>query len=307
MRFLTWCGRNASMRIRPLVNSAATFGIQVEPVFCNGLMDKIQSLARYLETICDKELVICTDGYDCLYVNNPSEIESRILQFGDSVVFSAQGTPEHHLGCAVEACSSKYPGALYPMLNSGVIAGRCSNVKKMLSEICSWNISVVEQEFRSECGLIGFMNDQTLFGRYMAAYSGMVSVDINAWLSWTSAYENSWVDEILRQRPLRFVNPKTGEIPCLFHLPCTAPGVYLQFLNVYSSLGHTLDCDVVDIVRLEQLSQQQGSSASEAERILSSLRQCKGYHIARWRQYQRYFFGRAKTRIDRTLRSIIPR
>jgi hypothetical protein len=307
MRFLTWCGRRDSLRIAPLINTAARFSVKVEPVYCNGLLDKVTSLSRYLDCIDDEEWVLCSDGYDCLYMQGEEEIQRRILQFGSNIIFSGQATGDHHLDYVVEACKNKNLSGPYPMLNSGVIAGRCGDLQAMLTEIRHWKISDIEQEFLVRRDGLGFVNDQTLFGKFLALHPSIVHVDSAASVSWTSAYENELVDEAIRHRSLEIRNPMTNECPCLLHLPCTSPGVYLQFLDVYSALGHQLSGDVVEIVRLERLCDQQSKVGIQATNILKTLRQTHGFQSFRARQYSRHYYRRCRILLSRLLRRIVPK
>jgi hypothetical protein len=307
MRFLTWCGRGESLRVAPLLRSAARFGITVEIVCCSGLIDKLASLNRSLRSIDDDEWVLCSDGYDCIYLNDEQEIVKRLSSFPSRIVFSGQSTEDHHLDYVVGVCKERKPTGFYPILNSGIIAGRCGNLKSMLSEILQWRLGDIEREFSLRRAGVGCVNDQTLFGRFFALNPTEVDVDSKAVVSWTSAYENEEVDNLLESRPVQIKSPYTDECPCLFHLPCTSPGVYLQFLQMYSALGYDLGGEVVDIVRVESFRGQSGKVGVLADYILQELRRSGGFRSYRRQHYLRHYKRRCRILLSRLFRRFVPK
>ena len=305
MQFFTWGPGPNDQRLQPLIQSAAKQGVAVTPIPCRSLLDKLFSLRHALAGLSASELILCSDGYDCLYLQGRLQIESIIGEFPAPIVFSAQAEADHHLQCAVQTARSRPEAGPYPILNSGVIAGRCGDIRAMLDEICRWNLAELEQEFQTGRAGIGHFNDQTLCGLYFARHPQQIAIDSHAKLSWTSAYENNMVDELLAADPFELRNPLTGLTPALFHLPCTSPGVYAQFLRTCLRLQLPLKAEQVQIVRLEQFLGERGRLREDTREVLSVFKSQPGFRSTRRRQYVDHYKRRCRILLSRALRLFI--
>lgn len=304
MKFLTWAHPRDLQRVLALLHSAAARGVTVEPIPCYGLLDKLASLHNALRCIPDAEEVVCTDGFDCLYVQGQSEMLSRLSAYGRDILFSGQSEPDHHLPSTVAVAKQLNPNLPYPIPNSGIIAGRCDALRAMLSEIMSWDQSRIRAGWTEQRPGKDSFNDQTLFGHYFALNSDRIAIDAKGSFAWTSAYEDDVVDQMLNDQPFVFKNPLSGEVPCIFHLPCTSPGVYAQFLWAYLSLGLPATAKEAQLVRLEELCREPGHPGRRAQHVLKMFRAMPGFRQERFRQYLVHYYRQLRMLLGRGLRRL---
>ena len=295
------------MRIRPLVKSARSVGIFVEPICCRGFMDKLFSLNAAIKGLSDDELVICTDGYDCLYLEDQETILKRFAEFGREIVFGGQTEFDHHIKAAVETAVAQSGTGDYRILNSGIIAGRSGALRHMLDVVCGWDLRLLADQFVHERAGIGYFNDQTVCGRYFALNPHEIAIDQRGRLSWTSAYEENYVDSLLAKHPFVLVNPRTLERPCIFHLPGVhGSETYLQYLNAFLALGHDISPEDVQIVRLEKLAGTDGPRKKAAKRFLKMISAKAGYRKAKYGQYVDVYKRKVMVLLSKCKRRLFP-
>ena len=306
IRFLTWSNPKEQSRLGPLQSSAKRNGIEVKPIDCFSLFDKLWSLGRELATFTTNELVVCTDGYDCLYVQSLVDIRSTLDEFGTKIVFSSQAENDHHSKPAVDFFREMNQNSPYPILNSGVIAGWSTSISRMIGRIKEWNLEREEHNFRSNMAGIGTFNDQTLCGIYAVQFPDEIAVDSEAKLSWTSAYENELVDSLIDEHEKTLRNPISGSVPCIFHLPNTSPGVYVQYLRAFSALGGHITARTSDILLLENFLSAPGRLGDDAAKVLSTLQKESDFLHCRRQQYRRHRIKRARIAVSKFIRRLFP-
>lgn len=306
IKYLTWSNPSELHRLGPLQSSAEKRGISVKPIACYSLLDKLWSLGKEVDSYTEDTLVVCTDGYDSLYLKDTNQVQSILEQFDSKIAFSAQAECDHHTKSAAAFFRQTNPNVPYPILNSGVIAGRSTSIKKMIGLIREWNLDQEEHRFRSNMAGIGTFNDQTLCGIYATQFPDEIAVDSEAQLSWTSAYENELVDSLIDTEGKDFRNPISGIVPCIFHLPNTSPGVYVQYLRTSSSLGSLLTAKTSDILLLESFLSDAGRLGDDAARVLELLRKDDDFSSCRREQYRRYRVKRLKIAASRLIRRFFP-
>jgi hypothetical protein len=270
-------------------------------------LDKLWSLKRSIQQLPDDQWVVCTDGYDCLYLRSIEEIIAQLQNFGTGIIFSSQTEPDHHSKFAIDYFRTRYGTAHYPILNSGIIAGRVQDLNRMISRIQQWDLKQEEMEFRKSMAGIGNFNDQTLCGLYAARFPDETIVDSQAQLSWTSAYENDIVNSAIRQNGGLFQNPKSGTFPCIFHLPYTTPDVYLQYLSVYIANFDTLLASDADLVRIDRLLSKGGAIRQDGERVLEVLQKDPNYLSSRKQQFARNRNKTIHMTVSKLVRLLFPR
>jgi hypothetical protein len=302
IRYLTWSNPNELHRLGPLQASAAKWGIELKPIACYSLLDKLWSLGKELESYTKNTLVVCSDGYDCLYIQSRNDIRAILEQSNSKIIFSAQAENDHHTRPVADFFRRRYPGAPYPILNSGVIAGRSASIIKLIKQISGWNLAAEERDFRANMAGIGTFNDQTLCGIYATRFPDEIAVDSEAKLSWTSAYENELVDTLIDREAVSFLNPISGFVPCIFHLPNTSPGVYVQYLRAFTALGGDVIPSKSNILLIESFLSHPGRLANDAAKVLSLLRKHSEFSHCRRKQIREQRIKRAKIAISKLIR-----
>lgn len=289
MRFFTWCGPYARHKTALLIASGTRLGIQITPILCYGLMDKIQSLWQRTQTLEESAIVICMDGYDCLFLRDFQDTIQRVRVDPRKVIFSCQNSSEHHFHSTIGINNPFTNGLAW--INSGVIFGTAGSLRRMLEEILSWNTKSLEDEFRRNSPY-GDFNDQTLFGRFLQLNPDKALLDMQYVLSKTSAYENlgQLTTAVCSERILQL----TEEGPAILHLPFTSPTTYYRYLEIANFiLGRDLRLNEMDLIRLARLS----SLETGLPKCLSNIRKRPLYLFEFIRQSCLSSFARTRRKL----------
>ena len=199
-----------------LLTSAAHWGIPLQVLGLGepwrGFLHRLAVLRKFIEDLADEQLVLCSDGYDAIYLQPAAVISERFQGFSSPVVFSAEMS-FHAPGN--EAIADRYPESptIYRYLNAGAFIGRCGPLKKILARVLA--------DSRTD-------EDQSLLSRYFLDHPGEISLDYRAELFVTTS--NRQYDDDLESRDGRLFNRQTGTWPCLLH----TPGGYYGVLEYYS-------------------------------------------------------------------------
>ena len=299
---LSWCSPDTSLGARPLLATLESLGSELTLIPCRGLLDKIWSLRKALVDVPLDRVVCSVDGYDTLFLRNPAELRKLYEKFGERVLFSAQKSREHHfphLQAQVSDDEEEH------WLNSGVIVGRCSEIRWMLDAISGWNFQALETEFNLSQGTIGRFNDQTVFGSFAMLYPDRIAVDANCLISRTSAYETvGMADSALTKST--WLN-QNGEAPCIFHLPFTHKGVYARYLEMVEFLVGRLAPWQVDLERLSSVGLAADDYGSLARRLLDGYRLCRNFRIVFLRQMISTKVSRFRSKLRRRWSQFSPR
>lgn len=235
IRFLTWANSAQDRRVRLLTASARQVGITVAIAECHSLSDKPASLRRTISDFPPSDLVVCTDGFDVLYLRDEEAIRNRWMEFETPVVFGGERFPIHHFQETEAHFREVGEGHLYPFLNSGLLMGEVSAVSGMLDSISTYPYEEMENRFlqQSESEFRGHYNDQTLFGCFAAEYPDIVGVDHDGHLFWNTSRECQRINDLLGRDATGLVNRASGTGPALIHIPYLNRyyPTYLQFAN----------------------------------------------------------------------------
>ncbi|MGD8414287.1 MAG: PqqD family peptide modification chaperone, partial [Candidatus Latescibacterota bacterium] len=251
IHYCTWARSVDSPELGIFLESARRAGVEVTVMPCRGLLQKPVVLSRFVASLPADDIVLCTDGYDVLYVQSEEAILSRFADFGAPLIFGGEKGCYHHFPSAREFFEQSGHGGAYRYLNSGLMIGFAGTVGSMLREVLAWKPDA-RREFAESPGTVGFFNDQTLYGRYASENPGSIAIDTEARLFWTMADEKYDIESHAEIGPDRIRNRHTGIEPCLVHVPHRKRS-YLAYLQVAHKIGIPLAPDKVDIDLLGRL------------------------------------------------------
>jgi hypothetical protein len=212
--------------------------VTVKVAECRAISEKPRSLLKAIENLPRHEIVLCTDGYDVLYLSGEQDIREAFLSLRSPVVFSGERASVHHLLSTEKYLKGRFGVAPYPFLNSGLIMGEVGYLIDMLEYINNSSFQRVKRKFEedSKSGFRGHFNDQTLFGEYAATHPHIAKPDWNASLFWTAARECQSFDEIFQIHNGRVKNRYSGTSPAVIHVPYIKR-YYPTYLFVASQIG----------------------------------------------------------------------
>jgi len=103
-----------------------------------GLSQKLLAAQTYAESLPDSHVILFSDAFDILYVNNPNKVLASFINKGAEILFSAEcGCWPHIIEDNGDACFNKYPKAPTPYryLNSGSWIGFAKKAAEMLKAV----------------------------------------------------------------------------------------------------------------------------------------------------------------------------
>jgi GR25 family glycosyltransferase involved in LPS biosynthesis len=133
-----------------LRKSAARFDIKVQniapagskwvgrnPVNGKSGAYKLQMMKDVLDdAAADDDVILFTDGYDSIFVDDLNTIVDRYLEFKKEIVFSAETTCYPPNSEYARAFDEIYDGGKYRYLNSGGYIGTVKEIKRILKDFC---------------------------------------------------------------------------------------------------------------------------------------------------------------------------
>jgi hypothetical protein len=234
-----------------LLESANRIGINIDVMQCDGFLQKPAELRKYISTLPKSDIVFCTDGYDVLYTQGEEAILSRFMELNAPLVFSGEKKCFHHFPEAKAYFERSGGNDPYIYLNSGLIIGYVEAFLAMLEEISRMDKRLLKTEFRDIPEVVGFFNDQTLYGRYACLNPGKIAIDTRASIFWTMTDEKYDIDKYAEINPAGITNLETHGSPCVVHVSHIRK-FYPGYLYIAKKLGIRLTSHNVDLQLFEQ-------------------------------------------------------
>ncbi len=216
-----------------LSSSADQHGVELEVIglgmeFDSSLFAKLDALELAVRKLPVDQIVLCTDGYDVLYVDSPDNILQKFLDRNVPLLVSAERLFTHHYTSHREHFNRETVGSPYRYPNSGGLIGRAGAIMEMLDDLRD----VDRNEPRSH--VWGIYSDGTLVGDYIVRHPEKVALDQDCNIFWCTAGE--W--EIARTSPIiegRLINATTQTQPSIIHVPWRE-----RYIHVLESLRERL-------------------------------------------------------------------
>ena len=217
VHYITWAKSVDSADTALLKESTQCLDINLIVLGCNGFLDKIPVLKGFLTSLPSEDIVVCTDGYDALYIKPEEEIVSRFKSFNCPIVFSGEKGCFHHLPMSKVRFESLAPKDLYPYLNSGLMVGCVGAVRSML-DIALSHMQEVRTDFKCATETVGFFNDQTIYGWYLSQNPELATIDSTGRLFWTLSEEKNNITRyaVISRNCVR--NIEAHSEPCIVHV-----------------------------------------------------------------------------------------
>lgn len=266
MKYYTWCNIIDHPKLAVLEKSAKAFNIHIN-VLGKGVkwernFQKVGLLLEAIEGVDENELILCTDAFDVLYLQNQDAIlkayqavcsankSGAQLKLGtpdaenmqNPIVFSAERLYSHHYPKYKAYWDAIKTPFGYKYLNSGTFIGYQKNLVQMLKQILKDAHNYTEK------------SDQKLYAEYAVKNPGKIILDYRCELFWCSAGEqeimhnlykidnntqnaNITVGNALEGFPSgKLKNLKTNQTPCLIHIT-HSKGFYDQLLKIAVEMG----------------------------------------------------------------------
>jgi hypothetical protein len=189
-----------------------------------GLSSKLTLTLKELKTVKDDTIVVFTDAFDVLYVQNASTIYEKFVQGGYNILFAAEKWYSHQ----DEEYKRFYDGIDtphgYKYLNSGTFIGYKKHIYEMIESITSWS------DFEEG------KNDQSFYGKYCFENPEKVALDYNCDIFWCTAGEWEKLPELYEIENGFVLNKLTGTHPAIIHIPWAS-----KYYNVLLKLVKDLE------------------------------------------------------------------
>ena len=245
----TWAKALKSRELAMLLESANRVGINIDVMQCGSFLEKPAALRNYLSTLPESDIVICTDGYDVLYVQGEETILSRFKDLNAHLVFSGEKQCCHHFPKSKAYFEQTGGNNKYVYLNSGLMIGYVGAFLTMLEEIRSMDNGLLKKELNDNPGLA--WHDQPIFGLYACSNPGKVKIDTNSSIFWTMSYEKYDINKYAEISPDRISNLEAHTKPCVVHVSHRRK-FYPVFLYIAQKLGIRLTSQNVDLQLFDQ-------------------------------------------------------
>lgn len=242
MKYYTWCNIIDHPKLAILEKSAKTFNINIH-VLGKGIkwernFQKIGLLLDAIENLDENELILCTDAFDVLYLQNSDTILKAYQTlctkvktdgaWASPIVFSAERLYSHHYP-KYKAYWDAIPTPFgYKYLNSGTFIGYQKNLVTMLKQILKDAHNYTEK------------SDQKLYAEYAVKNPGKIILDYHCELFWCSAGEQEIMQNLYKIDSTNggkiLKNLRTNQNPCLVHIT-HSKGFYDQLLKIALEMG----------------------------------------------------------------------
>lgn len=211
MRFLTWCNK-IDERSELLFASARHFGIDVEPIGLGkeyrGGVSKIEWLWEWLQGKKFNTFVVCTDAFDCVYLDKPVAVDSWLKGRGCGVAYAGEKWYRKRPS-GYQELFDDLGQSLYKYPNCGCVMGYASDIRKLL-EVALGFVEI------DKCNLSEQWHMTKAIGR---ANSNDVVIDYNCNLFWCCAGQWRAAHKLAHIENGRLTNLKTGGQPFVLHSP----------------------------------------------------------------------------------------
>lgn len=250
MKCYTWCNIVDHPKLAVLEKSAKAFNIHIT-VLGKGIkwernFLKVGLLLEAIKDLNADELILCTDAFDVLYLQdaqtiidryhaicasastNSSGAESKEAKQSEPIVFSAERLYSHHYP-KYKAFWDAIPAPFgYRYLNSGTFIGYQKNLVAMLKQILKDAHNYTEK------------SDQKLYAEYAVKNPGKIILDYRCELFWCPAGEQEILQNLYKvesdKQGCTLKNLKTKQNPCLIHIT-HSKGFYDLLLKVALEMG----------------------------------------------------------------------
>jgi hypothetical protein len=237
--------------MRLFLLSARKTGLTPLIIPCTTINEKPQTFSKALNAVNDDDLLIATDAFDVLCLAPATEIVRRFEAYGKRIVFGAERVSYHHLPSTIDLFRASPAKGPYRYLNGGVFIGYAGDVKRMLSEMDTWDKTDLQRAFASGPDASGNFNDQTLFGSYAARHPELVALDTYGRICWNPHGEFDELEKTLEHSTGEIVNPLTNVQPCFLHVTQISK-YYPLYLTSALVLGLPLNGATVDVGLFDQ-------------------------------------------------------
>tara|TARA_B100002019_G_C21274161_1_gene604212 strand:- start:7644 stop:8381 length:738 start_codon:yes stop_codon:yes gene_type:complete len=227
MKFYTWCNDKKSERLNRILNSAKRQDITIEPI---GEGRDIHEGGNYngknlwlYDKVCElpeNEIVVCTDGFDVLYLSDETEIEKKFKKLDTPILYSAEWICSHHSRKTCRQSRKIARNKVFQFLNAGTMMGYAKEIKECLERIFSY-----------DCKIDDF-DDQKMLGQYYIENRGKMKLDHDCQIFWVDAYfeydkvdytEEKFKSSVHKIKHMykngRLFNQTTNTYPCIMHIP----------------------------------------------------------------------------------------
>lgn len=148
------------------LNSAKKFNLPINNLFyskypMNVLIKKFYALRHVINKLPDNALILFTDVFDVLFINNENFLIEKFKSFNCDLLIGAEKKYSQQAKSIKTFYDNMFKGKNAPYLNSGVIMGYCWLFKIMLDTCLNWYEKNLFREKNS-----GGYNDQTMLGAF---------------------------------------------------------------------------------------------------------------------------------------------
>ncbi|MBT4522960.1 MAG: hypothetical protein HOC23_23410 [Halieaceae bacterium] len=217
MRCFAWAD-SMGPELERLHSSTDNQGVELEVIglgqeFDRSRFAKLDALELAVRRLPADQVVLCTDGYDVLYVDPPGTILRKFLDRAAPLLFSVERLFTHHYTSHREHFDRESGGSPYRYPNSGGLIGRAGAIMEMLDELRN-----VDRD--EPLGHVwGIFSDQTLVGDYIARHPGKIALDFECDIFWCTAGEWGIAAQNSSIVEGRIWNPTTQTQPSIVHVP----------------------------------------------------------------------------------------
>lgn len=209
--FYTCCNSVSFSKVQLFLRSAKKQNIDVK-VLGEGLEWSANSLRlplilKELKDVKDDTIVLVTDAFDVLYVQNANSIYEKFIQGGYKILFAAEKWYSHQYEEYKDFYDSIKVPYDYKYLNAGTFMGYKKYVCEMIDNILSY------PNFH-ENG-----SDQRLYGKYCFENPETVTLDYCCDIFWCTAGEWEILPELYDILNGFVLNKLTGTYPAIIHIP----------------------------------------------------------------------------------------
>lgn len=170
---------------KPFLNSAKKFRIPITDLFysdynCNVYMKKFYALRFVIDDLADDILIVFTDIFDVLFVNDIDFIKNKFLSLDCDLVIGAESVYSHQ-SCKLQSFYDNFfKNNSIRYLNLGFIMGYCWIIKIMLDLCIDW----FQNNEYSDTN--GYYSEQTMSGVFFFKYHNVykLKLDINRSIVW---------------------------------------------------------------------------------------------------------------------------
>ena len=217
MRVFAWSNRR-TRDLDLLLGSADKQRVQIEVIGLGyeadkGCFFKNDSLEEAIARLADDEIVLCTDGYDVLYLEGTEAIRAKFEALDAPLVVCAERWFSHQIVSYRPWFKQLTPDSPYRFVNAGAVIGRARALREMLATMRDYDRDLPWEPVK------GVFSDQTHLSHYLVENPGAIRLDTRCEIFWCLAGEWDNVHETAPIEDGRIRNTATESAPSILHVP----------------------------------------------------------------------------------------